>query len=148
MVKTKERKVQYSKLLPIITGIIFIFCLIVGFMTDFSTIVDVSFYVTAITVSGSTFGTTIVFYTKKAQTENNVKLKTEMYRVASKERLKYNEQMMKLKKKYSISDEEISEIELESPMDEFESAALSSIDDIIGEAEADANTPIELQNYQ
>ena len=148
MNKDKEHKqIQYSKLLPILTGLMFAACLIVGFVTDFSTVVDVSFYVTAITVSAGIWGSTIVFYLKKSQAENNVKLKTEMYKVASKERLKYNEQMMKLKKKYSMSDEDIEDIENESPMDEFASNALSAIEEVINVSEVDADSPVELQTY-
>ena len=84
---------------------------------------------------------------KKAQAENNVKLKIEMYRVASKEHLKYNEKMMILKNKYSLSDEEIMEIESGSPMDDFESSALCDIEEIIDVSESEADSPIELQTY-
>jgi len=38
-------------------------------------------------------------------------------------------------------------IENDSPMDDFESEALSSIQSVINVAESEADSPIELQNY-
>jgi len=109
--------------------------------------VDVSFYVTAITISGSLTATSFIFYLRKAQQENCVTLKTEMYRVASSERLKYNEKMMALKKKYSLSDEDVSEIEDTSPMDDFEQTALDSINDTINTAQMEADTLVEKESF-
>ena len=145
--KFKGKKIQYSKILPIISLMIFSVCLYEGFHADFSTIVDVSFYVTAITISGSLTATSFIFYLRKAQQENCVTLKTEMYRVASSERLKYNEKMMALKKKYSLSDEDVSEIEDTSPMDDFEQTALDSINDTINTAQMEADTLVEKESF-
>ena len=141
------KKIQYSKLLPIITVVIFVVCLYKGYTADFSTMLDVSFYVTAITLSGGVFGTCLVGYLKKSQSENAVKLKTELYKVASQERLHYNEQMMILKNKYMLSDEELSDIEADSPMDDFATNALSDVETFIDETQADADESIELQTY-
>ena len=85
------KKIQYSKLLPFITCFVFLICLYQTFITDFSSYVDLTLYATIITVSGSIFGTTIVWYMKKAQVENNVKLKIELYKTAFQEQLKYKE---------------------------------------------------------
>ena len=128
--KNKEKKFQYSKLLPIITGIIFIGCLYHVFSVNLENYVDLTVMATCVTVSGGIFGSTILGYVKKAQSENNVKLKIELYKTASRERLKYNEQMMILKKKYEFSDEQIMELENESPM-----------------AESEAESPVEMQTY-
>ena len=144
--QTKE-KFQYSKLLPIITGIIFVGCLYHVFSINLENYVDLTVMATSITVSGGIFGSTILGYVKKAQSENNVKLKIEMYKVASSERLKYNERMMILKKKYEFSDEQISEIEIESPMNGYENEALSAIQSTINMAECEAETPVEIQTY-
>lgn len=143
----EKKKVQYSKLLPIITGIIFVGCLYHVFSIHLESYVDLTVMATCITVSGGIFGSTILGYVKKAQSENNVKLKIEMYKVASHERLKYNEQMMILKKKYEFSDEQIMELENDSPMGGFEYEALSDISDVINMAESDAETLVETQTY-
>ena len=108
--------------------------------------IDVSFYVTAITISGSVLLTTIVWYLKKSQSENNVKLKIELYKIASRERVKYNAKMMLLKKNLKVSDEDIMEIENGSPMEGFENEALSAISEVISAAENDADTLVKIQN--
>ena len=147
MKEKKEKKLQYSKLLPIVTFVIFVVCLYKGYTADFSTMLDTSFYVTAITLSGGIFGSSIVWYMKKSQSENTVKLKTELYKVASQERLHYNEQMIIMKNKYMLSDEEMMEIENDSPMDDFETNALSDIEATINDAQSDADSSVELQTY-
>jgi hypothetical protein len=147
MEKKKEKKIQYSKLLPIITGIIFIGCLYHIFSANPEGYVDLTVMATCVTVTGGIFGSTILGYVKKAQSENNVKLKIELYKTASRERLKYNEQMMILKKKYEFSDEQIMELENESPMDDYELEALSSIQSIVNMAESEAESPVEMQTY-
>ena len=139
----KKGRVQYSKLLPLIAVILFCVCLFMGFTADYSTIVDVSFYVTAITISGSIVAGTFIFYYRKSQQENCVKLKSQMYRIASEERLRYNEQMMILKHKYSLTDGDVSEIESDSPMDDFEQQALDSINETINQAQSEADTMVE-----
>lgn len=143
----KEKKLQYSKLLPVISIAIFIACLYKGYTADFSTMIDASFYVTAISLSGGIVGTVFIWYMKKAQSENVVKLKTELYRVASQERLNYNEQMILLKSKYMLSDEELMEIESDSPMDDFESNALSDIESYVNEIQSDADSSVEAETY-
>lgn len=146
-IEKKTNKFQFSKLLPIVTCIIFIVCLYQGFTIDLETYVDLTVITTSITVSGGMFGSSIIYYLKKSQSENNVKLKMELYRVASEERLKYNEQMMILKQKYTLTEEEITNIECESPMDDFESGALSAIENTINMAESEAESFVEIQTY-
>ena len=147
MEKEKKNKFQFSKVIVVVACIIFLICLYKGFTADYSTMIDVSFYVTAITVSGSLFSATIIWYLKKSQSENNVKLKIEMYKVASRERIKYNAKMMLLKKNLEMSDDVLMDIENGSPMVGFEDQALSSINEVISAAENDADTLVELQNY-
>ena len=143
--KNEEKKkfIQYSKLLPIISLIIFGICLYEGFTADYSTVVDVSFYVTAITISGTMTATSFIFYMRKAQQENCVTLKTKMYQIASEERIKYNKEMLHLKNMYQLSDAELCEIESDSPMDEFEQEALNSINQSIDKVQEEADTMVE-----
>lgn len=125
--------IQYSKILPALTTIIFFTCLIVGFLTDFSGIEDISFYVTAITVSGTSCLTTNVWYMKNSQAEKVAKIKAESYKIIAEERLKYNEAMMKLQKEYESFNEDS-----QNPMDELfdnaENSYCSSIDDFMDDA--------------
>jgi hypothetical protein len=139
----KKKGIQYSKILPFIAVALFCVCLYMGFTADYSTVVDVSFYVTAITISGSIVAGTFIFYYRKAQQENCVKLKSQMYRIASEERLKYNEKMILLKSRYMLSEEELMEIKADSPMEAFEQQALDSINDTINQAQSEADTMVE-----
>ena len=143
----KDYKIQYSKTLPLITGIIFIFCLYKGFAVNVANYTDLTIHVTSITTSAGLFGSAIIWSMKKSQSENNVKLRIEMYRVASKERFNYNKKMILLQQKYKISDEELCEIEDDSPMDEFEDSALSSIESSINDSQSESDSTIELQDY-
>ena len=145
--KKEKGKIQFSKLIVLITCVIFIVCLYNGLTINVEGYTDLTVIATTITVSGGMFGSAIIYYLKKSQSENNVKLKIELYKVASEERLKYNEQMMILKQKYTLSDEDVMTIEDNSPMDDFESEALSSIQEVINMSEGDADSPIELQTY-
>lgn len=142
-----KNKFQFSKLIVIIACIIFLVCLYKGFTADFSTMIDTGFYVTAITISGGMLSTTIIWYLKKSQSENNVKLKIELYKTASRERIKYNAKMMILKKNLSLSDEDVMEIENDSPMGNFETEALADISEVISTIENDADSLVEMQNY-
>ena len=145
--KKEKSKFQFSKLIVLITCIIFIICLYNGLTVNVEGYTDLTVIATTITVSGGMFGSAIIYYLKKSQSENNVKLKIELYKVASEERLKYNEQMMILKQKYTLSEEDLMSIEDNSPMDDFESEALSAIGNIISTSESEADSPVELQNY-
>ena len=46
-----------------------------------------------------------------------------------------------------LSDEEMMEIENDSPMDDFETNALSDIEATINDAQSDADSSVELQTY-
>ena len=143
----KINKFQFSKLIIITLCILFVICLYNGLMINTENYIDLTVIATSITVTGGLFGSGVIWYLKKSQSENNVKLKIEMYKVVSRERVKYNAKMMILKKKLEISDIDIMEIENDSPMVEFENQALSSINDVISAAENEADTLVELQNY-
>ena len=145
--KKEKQKMQYSKLLPVFTGIVFVCCLFRAFTVDFSNYVDLTVYATSITVSGGIWGTTVVGYMKKAQVENNVKLKIELYRVAFQEQLKYKEQMLIIKNKYLLSEEEFMDMEDDSPIMDLEGTIFSSIEETINVSQSDAESAIEIQNY-
>lgn len=140
-------KPQYSKILPLLTGLIFVAVLIKGFTMDFSTVIDTAFYVTATTVSGGIFGTCIVNYLRKSQLENVQKIKENVYEIATNERLKFIREYLKLKQEYNLTDMEMQEIDGLSPMDEFEADALSSLVNNSEEIVNEASEKIDIQNY-
>ena len=143
----EKKHIQYSKTILVALGIVFCVCLYKAFTVDYSTVLDVSIYASALTISGGMLGTGILQYYKKSQAENVFKLKIELYKQASREKLYYNEQMIKLKSRYILSEEEMMELENDSTMDGFVDSALSDATSTADNAMDDATSPVELQTY-
>lgn len=138
-----EKKFQYSKIITVITCILFVvFTMIALFLN-----VDSSVAMTAIGCAGGVFGSSVIFYLRKSQQENTYKIRISSYEESVKQRLYFNEQMMILKKKYDMTDEDVDNIENQSDMDDMMNDAFSSMKNGIDEAEADSSTPIDIQTY-
>ena len=142
----KYKKFQYSKILPLTTFALFCGCVIKCFSVDISTAYDLSVYATIITTSGALCLTSVVWYLKNSQAEKVARIKSETYKVISEERFKYNEKMLELKQKYEYKEEDIWNIENDSPLDELEQDALNSLNSSIDNAMEEATSPIEAQN--
>ena len=56
-----------------------------------------------ITVSGTIFGSNLCWYSKKAASENQYKLRMSLFADSAKVRLDYNEKMMLIMKKYNMT---------------------------------------------
>ena len=126
----KEKRFTTSKLHVIATGTIFTIVMILVILLYLTGKIDNTFdttaIVTMITVTGGIFGSTLVWYSKKAASENHYKLRMALYRDAAATRLEFNEEMLKLKQKYEANDEDIEAIENQSDMDEMMDSALQS----------------------
>ena len=142
----QKKKIQYSKFLPLMTFLLFCGCIIRCFSIDITTAYDLSVYATIITSSGALCLTSVVWYLKNSQAEKVARIKADTYRIISEERLKYNEKMLELQSKYKYTDEEIWDVENNSPMDELEQSALDSMNSSIDMAMDEATTSIEAQN--
>lgn len=143
--KNTNKRVQYSKIITFLTFILFCGCIIRCFFVDITTAYDLSLYATIITTSGMLSLTSIVWYLKNSQAEKVARIKAETYRIISEERYKYNKKMLELKSKYKYTDEEVFEIESNSPLDELEQDALDSMNSSIDSAMEEAAEPIEAQ---
>ena len=141
-----NKKFQYSKILPLITFALFCGCIIKCFSMDISNAYDLSIYAAIITSSGALCLTSIVWYLKNSQAEKVARIKSETYKIISEERFKYNARMLKLQAKYKYTEEEIWEIENDSPMDELEQDALNSLNSSVDSAMEEAVTSIEAQH--
>lgn len=146
MIAMKGKKIQYSKIITLLTFILFCACIIRCFTLDISNIYDLSMYAAIITTSGALCLTSVVWYLKNSQAEKVARIKSETYKVISEERYKYNEKMLELKSKYKYLEEEIAEIENSSPLDELEQDALDSLNSSIDSAMEEATTSIEAQS--
>ena len=140
---TMNRKIQYSKIITLLTFVLFCGCIIKCFSVDISTVYDLSVYATIITSSGALCLTSVVWYLKNSQAEKVVRIKADTYRIISDERFKYNKKMLELKSKYKYTEEEILNIEDDSPLDELEQDALNSMNSSIDSAMDDATSIIE-----
>ena len=130
--KNREKKFTYSKIQVLITGIIFLssvlfvaYLYISGKITD---AFDTTAIVTIITVSGAIFGSNLCWYSKKAASENQYKLRMSLFADSAKVRLDYNEKMMVLMKKYNMTQEDIDRINESGDSDDFME---SSIQDVV-----------------
>lgn len=141
----KKNKIQYSKIITLLTFILFCGCIVKCFFVDISTAYDLSLYATIITSSGALCLTSVVWYLKNSQAEKVARIKANTYRIISDERFKYNKKMLKLKSEYKYTEEEIFEIENDSPLDELEQDALNSMNSSIDDAMGEAVEPIEAQ---
>ena len=130
--KNHERKFTYSKIQVFITGVVFLSCIafvaylyISGKITD---AFDTTAIVTIITVSGAIFGSNLCWYSKKAASENQYKLRMSLFADSARVRLDYNEKVLVLMKKYNMSQEDINRINESGDSDDFME---SSIQDVV-----------------
>ena len=130
--ENQRKKFTYSKIQVFITGIIFLssvlfvaYLYISGKITD---AFDTTAIVTIITVSGAIFGSNLCWYSKKAASENQYKLRMSLFADSAKVRLDYNEKMMILMKKYNMSQEDVDRINESGDSDDFME---SSIQDVV-----------------
>ena len=128
---------QYSKVLPIVTGIIFLGCL---FLPIYFSGIDTSIFVSAIGISGSIFGSSIIFYLKKAQVENTYKIKISLYEKAAEICLNFNVKMTEIKHKYG-------EIDGFKDLDDIMGDSFSDVSQTVNNAMDDASSPVDLHNY-
>lgn len=141
-----KKHIQYSKIITSLTFVLFVVCIAKCMFTDISTVYDISLYATIITGTGALCLTSVVWYLKNSQAEKVANIKADTYRIISEERYKYNEKMLELKSKYECTDEEIFEIENDSPMDELEQDAMDSMNSSIDDAMEDASSLLEAQS--
>lgn len=141
-----NKKIQYSKIITLLTFILFCGCIIRCFFVDISSAYDLSVYATIVTASGGLCLTSVVWYLKNSQAEKVARIKADTYRIISEERFKYNEKMFELKSKYKHLDENtIVDIESDSPLDELEADALDSMNSSVDSAMEEAVSSIEAQ---
>ena len=141
----KKNKIQYSKIITLLTFLLFLGCVIRCFSVDISTVYDISLYATIITSTGALCLTAVVWYLKNSQAEKVARIKADTYRIISEERYKYNAKMLKLQSEYKCSDEDIFEVDNNSPLDELEQDALDSLNSSIDNAIEEATSSIEAQ---
>lgn len=140
-------KVQFSKILTILSFTMFVWTLYCGFSASFNQLYDISVYVTAITVSGGIFGVCLKSYMSKSKAENIYKVQKTMYEDIMDIKLYYNEEMMKLIQKYNLNQEDVNMADNTSYID-------NGVDNIIGDMQESINNHLydtkaedDIENY-
>ena len=135
-----KKHIPFSKIITATVIVLFVCTLLKVLTADYSTMIDVSVYATALTVSGTICLTNIVWYMKKSQAENVADINIRMYKEAMNTRYEYNEKMISLKREFELSDEDIYMIENEGDIDEISQNALnhmlSKSDEMTNDAQA------------
>ena len=142
--KNHEKKFTYSKIQVFITGVIFLssilfvaYLYISGKITD---AFDTTAIVTIITVSGAIFGSNLCWYSKKAASENQYKLRMSLFADSARVRLDYNEKMMLLMKKYNMTQEDIDRINESGDLDDFMESSIQDVVTGLDTAKDDADS--------
>lgn len=147
MDKKKKRKIEFSKIITILSIVLFGIVLYKSFTFSATDYMDTAFIVTAITVTGGICGTCIVWMLKKSQSENVIKIRMGMYEDIKRVELDFNEQMLMLKKKYNVTEEDLSDVLNDGNIDDFVNEILQETNSKMIEYDNDANSIIESQNY-
>lgn len=147
----KDKKFTMSKLIVVFTGLIFvslvIFVVAMYLTGQIVNTYDTTAVVTCITISGSIFGSNLCWYSKKAAGENHYKLRISLYEESSKIRLQYNEDMMKLMKKYNMSESDVANIEANSDMDEMMNSALNNTVSELDNQQTESDSSNQIQSF-
>jgi hypothetical protein len=143
----KEPKFQYSKILPIISLVLFCIVLAKTMCVDYTDYFDTAVYVSAVTVSGGIFGMIVKSYNSKAKAENVSRIQQAMYHDTMKTRLWYNEQMCKIKKEYGLTDSDIQEIEDKSPIDDISEEQVNEMKQTLDNFASDSKEEDDVQYF-
>lgn len=144
----KEKRFTFGKIQVILTTIIFICVLIASFSMDFNKVTDTAFAATAISVSGTIYAAVLVNYYKKARSENLIKLRILSVKEISKTQVKTYESIIKLKRKYGMTNDELDEIKDEVYVDDFTKESIEGVDEKLNELTSEAESVTEPGDIQ
>ena len=150
MKDNEKKNLTWSKIWLLITGLIFCGILVTSFVSIIimkETVFDTTIFVTSITVSGSIFGSNLCWYSKKATSENHYKLRISMYEDIINDRLYFNEEMMKLKKKYNMTEEDVDDIDNSGEIDELMDDEFNDMHNKMDEDRDIAETENEIEEF-
>lgn len=116
-----KKKYQFCKCIVVLMCIIFVLTLCYCLYLIQNSALDLTLGITAITVTGALFSSTIIWYMKKAQAENVIKLRMTYTEAAARIEYEVYEKKMRLKKELGMQDE--TEFE-ESVLDEMYTDAI------------------------
>ena len=128
-----NRKIpQFSKIMVVITTILFTLTLVISFvfmiyMSVFASgdVVEYVVATTALSVVAGLYGLVLKSYLSKSGLENSMHIRNEAYKNIMHTRLEYIEGVILIKQKYGLDQSEIDDIESESPFNDLSDDAIN-----------------------
>ena len=144
--KFKIRKPRTSKIIMWTFIALFLYVIVSGVNYDFSSVtyMDTAIFCACIASVGGIVGAIITKYYNNSNAENIPKIQLELYEKSMNIRLRYNEEMMKLKNKYEMTSDDVNEIESESNMDEVTEGILNSAISELDEKSSKSHEDVEI----
>lgn len=127
------------------SGVVFISTLVRCLSADLSALYDTAVYVTAISVTGAVFGSTLVWYAKKAQAENVSRIKIEHVKETAKVEWDLWQKKAKLQKKLGL-DGSVNDMEEFHVDEELDAAVAKDGEYLDGQMDSSTADP-ELESY-
>lgn len=149
--KKHEKKITWSKVFLIITGLIFISTLHITFYmylsNNISNQYDLATLGICVSVTGAIFGSNLKWYSKKSSSENHYKLRMSLYEDSAKVRLKYNIAMFEAMKKYNMTQADIDKVDTTGDADEMMNNALNSSVEGLNDLQNESESSDEIENF-
>lgn len=145
----KKFKLRTSKLIMWIFIVLFVYVIYKGVNYDFSSVtyMDSAIFCGCIVAVSGILGAIVTKYLNNSNSENIPRIQIALYKESLDLRLQYNEQMMKLKKQYNVSQDEVYEIENESHMDEVSESILNQAISELDTKSSESHESVGIQNY-
>lgn len=143
------KKLRTSKIIMWLFIILFIYVIYKGVNYDFASVtyIDSAIFCGCIVAVSGILGAIITKYYNNSNAENIPKIQMKLYKDSIDIRLEYNEQMMRLKNKYKMNQDEVFDIENESHMDEVSENILNTAISELDTKAAQSHDDVEVQNY-
>lgn len=138
---------QCSKVLCYVSGVVFISTLVRCLSADLSALYDTAVYVTAISVTGAVFGSTLVWYAKKAQAENVARIKIQHVKEVAKVEFALWKKKVHLQKELGLIGTPLDDTMEEFHVDEEFDDAVSKDSEYLNTQLETSVTDPELENY-
>lgn len=142
----KEKKFTFGKVITAIVLIFFVVVMNYGLYLTTCPEINETLIITIIGAIGTVTATTLVFYYRKSQSENLLKINSSMYKEMTDNRFEYNKRMLELRRDMGVDQSVIDEIEMDSDADEYmdmtKERAITDMDTFVN----DAHTMIERQD--
>lgn len=145
----RKIKPRTSKLIMWVFIGLFIYTVYSGVNYDFSSItyMDTAIFCACITAVSGILGTIITKYYNNSNAENIPKIQTKLYKDTMDIRYEYNSKMIKLKSEYNVTDEDICDIENDSPIDDISENIVNTAVSELDEKATQSHEDVEVQNY-